>query len=67
MVFAALTPMLVVLVRNSVTDVFARSIFMTFPLIICMLVCSKPPKGFLQRLRRRRSARSPQAAVSRAG
>jgi hypothetical protein len=44
MVFAAMLPMYIVMVRNSFTDVVARSIFMTFPVIWCMIVCSRPPK-----------------------
>jgi hypothetical protein len=44
MLFAAIMPMIVVLVRNSLPDVLARSIFMTFPVIICLIVCSRPPK-----------------------
>jgi hypothetical protein len=44
MVFAALTPMLVVMVRNSIPDVFARSIFMIFPVVFCLILCSRPSK-----------------------
>jgi hypothetical protein len=48
MVFAASLPMFIVLVRNSLTDVIARSVFMTFPLIYCMIVCSRPARATRQ-------------------
>lgn len=50
LVFAAMTPMFVILVRNSLPDILARSIFMTFPVILCVIVCSRPPKGRFGRL-----------------
>jgi hypothetical protein len=40
--FAAALPMLVILVRNSVTDTIARSLFLVGPLLWCLLVCSRP-------------------------
>ncbi len=57
MVFAAMMPMFIVLVRNSLTDVIARSVFMTLPVIWCMIVCSRPPRDVRRWLaERRRSA-----------
>ena len=41
-VFAAMLPMLVILVRNSITDAIARSLFMVGPLVLCLIVCSRP-------------------------
>jgi hypothetical protein len=41
-VFAAALPMLVILVRNSITDAIARSLFMVGPLLLCLIVCSRP-------------------------
>jgi hypothetical protein len=41
-VFAATLPMLVIMVRNSITDGIARSLFMVGPLIWCLIVCSRP-------------------------
>jgi hypothetical protein len=43
-VFAAALPMLVILVRNSVTDAIARSLFIVGPLLLCLFVCSRPAK-----------------------
>ncbi len=40
--FAAILPMLVVMVRNSVTDAIARSLFLVGPLLLCLVVCSRP-------------------------
>ncbi len=53
MMLAVLTPMLIVLVRNSLTDVIARSIFMIFPIVLCVFVCSRPPRYVRNVLRRR--------------
>jgi hypothetical protein len=69
MLFAAFMPMIVILVRNSLTDVFARSIFMTFPVILCLIVCSRPPRRFLRlpgRLRRGTDVAQPAVAVAAA-
>jgi hypothetical protein len=41
-VFASMLPMLVILIRNSVTDAIARSLFMVGPLLLCLIVCSRP-------------------------
>jgi hypothetical protein len=34
--------MLVILIRNSITDAIARSLFMVGPLLLCLIVCSRP-------------------------
>ena len=39
-------PILVIMVGNSVVDAFARSLFLSGPLLLCLLVCSR------QRVRR---------------
>ncbi|MFL5829859.1 MAG: hypothetical protein ACJ76X_08095, partial [Solirubrobacteraceae bacterium] len=44
--FAATLPVLVIMVRNSVVDAFARSLFLSGPLLLCLIVCSR------QRVRR---------------
>lgn len=44
--FAATLPILVIMARNSVVDAFARSLFLTGPLLLCLIVCSR------QRMRR---------------
>lgn len=59
MVFAATLPMLIVLVRNSLTDVVARSVFMILPVVLCMVVCSRPPRHVRLWLRRRGGLRGP--------
>lgn len=53
LVFAAMMPMFIILVRNSLPDILARSIFMTFPVIFCVLACSRPPKGRFGRIKAR--------------
>lgn len=42
-VLAATLPMLVILVRNSVVDAIARALFLVGPLLLCLIVCSRPP------------------------
>jgi hypothetical protein len=39
--FAATLPILVIMVRNSVVDAFARSLFLSGPLLLCLIVCSR--------------------------
>jgi hypothetical protein len=39
--FAATLPVLVIMVRNSVVDAFARSLFLSGPLLLCLIVCSR--------------------------
>jgi hypothetical protein len=39
--FAATMPVLVIMVRNSVVDAFARSLFLSGPLLLCLIVCSR--------------------------
>ncbi len=39
--FAATLPVLVIMVRNSVVDSFARSLFLSGPLLLCLIVCSR--------------------------
>lgn len=39
--FAATLPVLVIMVRNSVVDAFARSLFLTGPLLLCLIVGSR--------------------------
>ena len=41
-VFAASLPILVIMVRNSVTDAIARALFLVGPLLLCLIVCSRP-------------------------
>ena len=40
-VFAATLPVLVIMVRNSVVDAFARSLFLSGPLLLCLVVGSR--------------------------
>jgi hypothetical protein len=54
--FAATLPILVIMVRNSVVDAFARSLFLTGPLLLCLIVCSR------QRVRRFAGYRAPPEA-----
>jgi hypothetical protein len=39
--YAATLPVLVIMVRNSVVDAFARSLFLSGPLLLCLIVCSR--------------------------
>jgi hypothetical protein len=41
-VFAETLPILVIMVRNSAVDALARSLFLSGPLLLCLLVCSRP-------------------------
>jgi hypothetical protein len=41
-VFAAALPVLVVMIRNGEIDALGRSLFQVGPLILCLLVCSRP-------------------------
>jgi oligosaccharide repeat unit polymerase len=43
-VFAAALPMLVIMTRNAIPDVIARSVFFVLPLLLCLVRCSKPSK-----------------------
>jgi oligosaccharide repeat unit polymerase len=43
-VFAASLPMLVIMTRNAIPDVIARSVFFVLPLVLCLIKCSKPSK-----------------------
>jgi hypothetical protein len=40
-VYAATLPILVIMVRNGVVDAFARSLFLSGPLLLCLIVCSR--------------------------
>jgi hypothetical protein len=42
-VFAATLPMLVVMIRNNLTDSVGRSLYQIFPLVLCLIVCSREP------------------------
>lgn len=39
--FAATAPIFVIMVRNSVVDAFARSLFLAGPMLLCLIVCSR--------------------------
>jgi oligosaccharide repeat unit polymerase len=41
-VFAATLPVLVIVIRNSVLDAVARGLYLTGPLVLCMIVCARP-------------------------
>ena len=41
-VFAGTLPMLVIMIRNNVTDAVGRSLYQIGPLILCLIVCSRP-------------------------
>jgi hypothetical protein len=41
--FAAMLPMLVVMIRNNLTDAVGRSLYQVFPLVLCLMVCSRKP------------------------
>jgi hypothetical protein len=42
--FAALLPLLIIMARDSFTFAVARAVFLAFPLLVCLLVCSRPPR-----------------------
>ena len=41
-VFAQTLPILVIMIRNSAVDAIARSLFLSGPLFLCLIVCSRP-------------------------
>jgi hypothetical protein len=41
-VFASVLPVIVIAVRNSVVDAFARDLFLSGPLLLCLITCSRP-------------------------
>lgn len=59
-VFAATLPMLIILIRNSFTDAVARSLFEVGPLILCLIVCSRPPMRRLAGYRLRPAVPEPE-------
>jgi hypothetical protein len=40
--FAATLPLLVIMSRDSVPFIIARSVFLALPLLVCLVVCSRP-------------------------
>lgn len=42
LVFAETLPLIVIMVRNSAVDAIARSLFLSGPLLLCLIVCSRP-------------------------
>jgi hypothetical protein len=66
--FAALLPMLVVMIRNNLTDAVGRSLYQVFPLILCLIVCSRQPvRRFAGFRTRPGTAGAPQSGTPQAG
>jgi oligosaccharide repeat unit polymerase len=57
-VFAAALPMLVIMTRNAIPDVIARSVFFVLPLLLCLIRCSKPPRRRMAGFRLVQTSRS---------
>ena len=62
-VFAATLPVLVIMVRNSVVDAFARSLFLSGPLLLCLIVCSRQKMRRMAGYRVRPEFKPPPVAV----
>jgi hypothetical protein len=64
LMYAALLPLVIIMLRNDIDDIFYRSIFLVFPLIWCVRVCSRPPRRVRVTLARMRLAGRNQPAES---
>jgi len=44
LVFAGTLPLVIIMLRDDIDDIVYRSAFLAIPLLLCVLICSRPPK-----------------------